>query len=195
MSQSIKFFFDFGSPASYLAHLELPKVAKEAGATVEWVPVLLGGIFQAIGNSAPTDLPVKARWMQEDLALWAKKRGVPFEFNPHFPINTLVLQRGAVAFSKTPLFHSYLDAVYSAMWAEPKNLADPAVLAEVLTPIGISADDFLKRVSSQEVKDELRQNTEQAVRLGAFGCPSFSVRDKLFFGQDRLEFVADALHA
>jgi len=195
MPQVVKFFFDVGSPTSYLAHKELPKIAKSEGASIEWVPVLLGGIFQAIGNSAPTDVPAKKTWMNQDLTMWAQKRGVPFEFNPHFPINTLVLQRGAIAYRETPLFHTYVDTVFDAMWASAKNLGDPAVLADTLGPIGITTEDFKQRVSEQKVKDDLKKNTEDVVRLGAFGCPTFLVNDQLFFGQDRLDFVADALRS
>jgi 2-hydroxychromene-2-carboxylate isomerase len=195
MSQVVKFFFDVGSPTSYLAYKELPKIAEVEGAAIECVPVLLGGIFQAIGNHSPMDVPAKKVWMDRDLQMWAQKRGVRFEFNPHFPINTLVLQRGAIAYRETPLFHAYVDTVFDAMWADPRNLGDPAVLADTLAPIGITAQDFTQRVSEQKVKDDLKRNTEEVVRLGAFGCPTFLVNDQLFFGQDRLDFVADALRS
>ncbi|ANB77438.1 2-hydroxychromene-2-carboxylate isomerase [Paraburkholderia phytofirmans] len=193
MSRKLKFFFDFGSPASYLAYCELPKIAEQGAASIEWVPVLLGALLKSIGNSGPTDVPTKRAWFWKDMALCAKKRGVPFEVNSFWPINTLVIQRGAVVFKDTLLFRPYLDTVFEAMWAKSKNLNDPSVLAEVLAPIDISLDDFLQCVSVQKVKDELKQNTEEAARLGVFGCPSFLVDDQLFFGQDRLEFVADAL--
>ncbi|WP_207002286.1 2-hydroxychromene-2-carboxylate isomerase [Trinickia mobilis] len=193
MTQHAIFYFDVGSPTSYLAHRALPKIAEETGAQVVWKPVLLGGIFQATGNATPMDLPAKAKWMIDDLQLWAHKRGTRLEHNPYFPINTLTLQRGAAAYEGSDLFASYVETVFSAMWEFPKNLADPAILEATLVEAGFDAVDFKERVSSPAVKEKLRRNTEEAVQAGAFGCPTIMVGDRMFFGQDRLDFVRETL--
>jgi 2-hydroxychromene-2-carboxylate isomerase len=187
------FYFDVGSPTSYLAHRALPKIAAETGAQIVWRPVLLGGIFQATGNKTPMECPAKAKWMIDDLQRWARKRNVRFQHNPDFPINTLTLQRGAAAFEDTDLFDKYVETVFSAMWEFPKNLADPAVLEATLVEAGFDAAHFRERVGSPEVKEKLKRNTAEAIDAGVFGCPTIVVGGTLFFGQDRLDFVSEAL--
>lgn len=193
MTRQAVFYFDVGSPTSYLAHRALPKVAMETGAQIVWRPVLLGGIFQATGNKTPMDCPAKAKWMIDDLQRWAHKRNVRFQHNPYFPINTLTLQRGAVAFEGTDLFDKYVESVFSAMWEFPKNLADPAILEATLVEAGFDAGHFRERVVSPEVKEKLKRNTTEAIDAGVFGCPTIVVGGTLFFGQDRLDFVSEAL--
>jgi len=195
MTQQAIFYFDVGSPTSYLAHRALPEIAAETGAQVIWKPVLLGAIFQATGNATPMNIPAKAKWMLDDLQLWANKRGTHFEHNPYFPINTLTLQRGAAAYEGTDLFAKYVDTVFSAMWEFPKNLPDPATLEATLLEAGFDVIDFKERVSSPAVKDKLRHNTEEAIQAGVFGCPTVMVGARMFFGQDRLDFVREALSA
>jgi 2-hydroxychromene-2-carboxylate isomerase len=193
MTQQATFYFDVGSPTSYLAHRALPKIASETGAQILWKPVLLGGILQATGNASPMDLPAKARWMIGDLQLWARKRGTHFEQNPHFPINTLTLQRGAAAYEGTDLFERYVDTVFWAMWESPRNLGNPAILEATLAEAGFDTADFKERVTSPAVKEKLRRNTEEAVKAGVFGCPTIMVGETMFFGQDRLDFVRETL--
>ena len=152
--RTVEYFFDFGSPTSYLAWLQLPKIAAETGATIAWRPMLLGGVFKATGNASPVAVPAKARWMNGDIARWARRYGVPFAFNPHFPINTLTLMRGATGMQmRRPAdFPRYLDVIERAMWEVPKNLGDPAVLAATLAAAGFDADEFIALVGDPEVK-------------------------------------------
>jgi 2-hydroxychromene-2-carboxylate isomerase len=135
--------------------------------------------------------------MNEDIARWARRYGVPFAFNPHFPINTLTLMRGAtgVQMRQPADFLRYLDVVERAMWQAPKNLGDPAVLAATLAAAGFDADEFIALVADPEVKARLVATTEEAVARGVFGAPTFFVGDAMFFGQDRLDFVREALRA
>ena len=135
--------------------------------------------------------------MSDDIARWARRYGVPFEFNPHFPINTLTLMRGAagVQMRRPADFLRYLDVVERAMWEAPKNLGDPAVLAATLAGAGFDADEFIALVADPEVKAKLVATTEEAVARGVFGAPTFFVGDAMFFGQDRLDFVREALLA
>jgi len=195
MAQTVEFFFDFGSPTSYLAYTQLPKLAAEAGAELRWRPMLLGGVFKATGNASPVTVPAKGRWMHEDMARWARRYGVPLAMNPHFPINTLTLMRGAVGLQlRQPAdFGRYVDAVYRAMWVEPRNLGDAAVLAATLQQAGFDAEAFAALVGDAEVKARLVAHTEEAVARGVFGAPTVFVGARMFFGQDRLDFVREAL--
>jgi 2-hydroxychromene-2-carboxylate isomerase len=195
MSKTIEFFFDFGSPTTYLANTQLPKLAQECGAQLVYRPMLLGGVFKATGNASPVTIAAKARWMGTDLPLWAQHYGVPFAFNPNFPINTLTLMRGACAVQMHAPhdFERYLQAVFHAMWIAPHNLGDAQVLTTVLEAAGFSTPTFMQWVADAEVKARLMANTEEAVARGAFGAPTIFVGEKLFFGQDRLDFVRKAL--
>ena len=193
--KTIEFFFDFGSPTTYLAHTQLPRIARETGATLVYRPMLLGGVFKATGNASPVTVPAKGRWMGQDIARWALRWGVPFNFNPHFPINTLTLMRGAAGLQlrQPEHFGRYVDAVFDAMWARPRNLGDAAEVAAVLQQIGIEPEAFLALVADPDVKAALVANTEEAVSRGVFGAPTCFVGDDMFFGQDRLDFVREAL--
>ena len=195
MSRTVEYFFDFGSPTSYLAWTQLPRIAAETGAGIVWRPMLLGGVFKATGNASPVTVPAKGRWMNADIARWARRYGVPFRFNPHFPINTLTLMRGAAGLQmRQPAdFMRYLELVHRGMWETPTNLGDPAVLAATLTAAGFDAEAFTALVADPEVKARLVANTEEAVVRGAFGAPTFFVGETMFFGQDRLDFVREAL--
>jgi len=193
--KQVEFFFDFGSPTSYLAYTQLPKIAAAAGATIAWRPMLLGGVFKATGNASPVTVPAKGRWMGEDLERWARRYGVPFEHNPDFPINTLTLMRGAtgVQWRRPAEFERYLDTVFAAMWRTPRNLGDAAVLADALREGGLDPEAIGALAADPEVKARLVATTEEAVRRGVFGAPTFFVGDRMYFGQDRLDFVAEAL--
>jgi 2-hydroxychromene-2-carboxylate isomerase len=191
----VEFFFDVGSPTSYLAWTQLPKIAAATGATIDWRPMLLGGVFKATGNASPVTVPAKGRWMNEDLQRWAARYAVRLRFNPHFPINTLTLMRGAAGMQmrRADEFQRYLEVVERAMWEQPKNLGDPDVLAATLADAGFDTAAFAALVADPEVKAKLIANTEEAVARGVFGAPTFFVGEAMFFGQDRLDFVREAL--
>jgi 2-hydroxychromene-2-carboxylate isomerase len=193
----IEYFFDVGSPTSYLAWTRLPQIAAGTGATIAWRPMLLGGVFKATGNASPVTVPAKGRWMNDDIKRWAERYGVPFRFNPHFPINTLTLMRGAAGLQlrRSPDFDRYLEVIERAMWVEQKNLGDPTVLAATLADAGIDGAAFTALVSDPEVKARLIATTDEAVARGVFGAPTFFVGEAMFFGQDRLDFVREALLA
>lgn len=193
--KTLEFHFDFGSPTTYLAYTQVPRIAHETGATLVWHPMLLGGVFKATGNASPVTVPAKGRWMKDDIARWATRWGVPFAFNPHFPINTLALMRGAcgLLMRQPDDFRRYVDAVFHAMWVAQRNLGDPAELAAVLARAGIDAAAFTAMVGDAEVKADLVACTEASVARGVFGAPTCFVGERLFFGQDRLDFVREAL--
>ena len=197
MGRQVEFLFDFGSPTAYLAYTQLPAIAAECGAQILWRPILLGGVHKATGNVSPVSVPAKGRWMFGDISRWAQRYGVPFSMNPHFPINTIALMRGAVGvqLKLTNEFLRYVEAIYNAVWVQARNMGDPAEVAKVLGEADLNADDIFALAGEQRVKDLLKTYSDDAVARGAFGAPTFFVGDEMFFGQDRLDFVAEALEA
>ncbi len=176
MGKQVEFYFDFGSPYSYLAYKALPGIAAAHGAQIVWRPMLLGGVFKASGNHSPAEIPAKSKWMNQDMQRWAARYGAAFKRNPHFPINTLTLMRGAAGMQmRGPDFHQYVAAVFHAMWAEPRNLGDAQELAAVLRQAGFDADAFPARVTAPAVKEQLTKKTQAAVARGVFGAPTFFV--------------------
>jgi len=194
MTKIVEFFYDFGSPTVYLAATQLPRIAGSVGATIDWRPMLLGGVFKSTGNQSPVVVPAKAAYMHDDLERFAKRYGVPFRFNPHFPINTLALMRGAVAYQADAVVSStYREAIFTAIWVEARNLNEPDVIGQVLGDAGLDPAELMNSIGEQTVKDQLIANTEEAVNRGVFGAPTFFVGEQMFFGQDRLDFVAEAI--
>ena len=194
MAKTVEFYFDFGSPYSYLAYRALPGIAATHGAQIVWRPMLLGGVFKASGNHSPAENPAKRKWMQQDMQRWAARYGAVYKHNPHFPINTLTLMLGAAGMQMRGTdFSRYVEAMFHAMWEEPRNLGEPAELAAVLRQAGFDADAFQSLVNDPTVKEQLKKDTEEAVARGVFGAPTFFVGEEMFWGQDRLDFVAAAL--
>jgi 2-hydroxychromene-2-carboxylate isomerase len=196
-TKTVEFFFDFGSPATYLAWTQLPGICNAGGATLVYRPMLLGGVFQATGNASPVTVPAKGKYMLTDLARFARRYGVPMRFNPHFPINTLALMRGAVGLQmrEPQRFDDFVSAVFKSIWVEGRSMGDPTVVGEVLVQAGFDAQSVLALTTDPAIKEALKANTEEAVRRGAFGAPTMFVGDQMYFGQDRLDFVREALAA
>ena len=195
MSKTVEFFFDLGSPASYLAWTQLPRLCAQHAAQLVYRPMLLGGVFQATGNASPVMVPAKARHVFVDFQRYAKRYGVTLALPPGFPINTLGLMRGTVAVQRyqPERFEAYLSAVFQAMWVRQRNLADLQVLAAVLQEAGFDPEQYQAWSTDPEVKAALKDTNEEAVRRGVFGAPTCFVGEQMFFGQDRLEFVVEAL--
>jgi 2-hydroxychromene-2-carboxylate isomerase len=195
MSKTVDFYFDFGSPAAYLAWTQLPKLCADAAAQIAWRPMLLGGVFQATGNRAPITVPLKGKYLFVDLGRFAKRYGVVLCMNPNFPINTITLMRIAVGLQmrQDSRFEDYCAAMFRAIWVDAQNINDPGVLTAVLAKAGFDAAALLALSSEQDVKDALKAATEAAVQRGVFGAPTFFVADQMFWGQDRLDFVREAL--
>jgi 2-hydroxychromene-2-carboxylate isomerase len=200
MSVSVEFHFDFGSPNAYLAHRIIPAIEERTGAAFVYVPVLLGGVFKATGNVSPAvslrGIKNKPEYEALETRRFIAKHGITrFTFNPHFPVNTLQIMRGAVAAQRLGCFARYVDEVFAHMWAEPKKLDDPDVMRAALLESALPADELIARASDPDVKQELLANTERAVARGVFGSPSFFVGDELFFGKDRLRDVEEEIGA
>ena len=193
MARTLEFYFDYGSPYSYLADTQVEAIAQRAGAALVRKPMLLGGVFKATGNHSPAELPQKSAWSGFDMPMWARHYGVPFQRNPFFPVNTLALMRGAAAAQIDGSFERYHPAVFKAMWVEGRNLNDMKEVAAVLSSAGLDAGKFGARIQDQDVKDRLKATTEEAVARGVFGAPTCFVDKMMFFGNDRLPFVEMAL--
>lgn len=193
--KTVEFLFDVGSPAAYLAFTQLPRIAQETGATIAWQPILLGGVLQATANRSPMEVPAKGRYMQEDLARFARRYGVPFRMNPHFPINTLMLMRGAIGLQmhEPQRLLPYVEAAFRAIWVEGQPMNDPATFGAVLQRAGFDPERILALTADAAVKERLKAVTQDAVVRGVFGAPTFFVGDRMFWGQDRLDFVKEAL--
>ena len=195
MKHALEFYFDVGSPAAYLAWTQVPGIAEATGAQVAYKPFLLGGVFQATGNRSPMEVPAKGQYMVDDLQRFARKYEVPFAHNPHFPLNTLALMRMALGLQlrEPDRMVPFVDAAYRATWVEGKNMNDPATVGAVLQAAGFAPDKLLALASDPAIKDELKAVTQQAVQRGVFGAPTFFIGQDMFWGQDRLDFVTEAL--
>ena len=195
MGKTVEFYFDVGSPAAYLAWTQLPDLCAQRNAQLVYKPMLLGGVFKAVGNTSPATIPAKGRYVDVDYCRFARRYGVPLTINPHFPIITLYLMRviTGVQMRQPERLPALLKSVFEAIWVDALNLNEPQLTAATLAKAGFEASDIEALVTDPAVKDALKVNTEEAVKRGVFGAPTMFVNDEMFFGQDRLDFVKDAL--
>jgi len=184
----VDFYYDIASPYSYLASTQMEALAKRCDAQVRWCPVLLGGIFKATGNSMPAVLPARAKYMMMDLTRWARHYDVPFRLPGCFPMNSLAVMRTLTTLTGEARVRA-TQQLYHAHWGEGRDVSDPSLLAE------IAGSDAVERARSDANKMALRHQTQEAIDRGAFGAPSFAVGGELYFGNDRLHFVEQALKA
>jgi len=197
MPVSLEYHFDFASPNAYLSHLLLPGIEKRRGVKFEYIPILLGGVFKATNNVSPVvvmqGVKNKVEYTQKEMQRFLLKHGITrFTFNPHFPVNSLAIMRGAVAAKRLGCFERYVDEMFGHMWAEPKKMDDPDVIRAALEASGLPGE-LLSLAQDPTVKQELLANTERSVARGTFGTPSFFVGDELFFGKDRLQEVEEEI--
>ncbi len=194
----VEFHFDFGSPNAYLAHLVIPEIEQRTGAKFEYVPVLLGGVFKMTNNRSPAEsmAGIKNRLEYETLERerFVRRHNITqFKWSPFFPVNTLLIMRGAIAAQLDGVFERYVDEMFGRMWAEPKKMDDPEVVRSALEESGFNAASLLARTQTPAVKDRLLANTQASVARGTFGAPTFFVGDEVFFGKDRLRDVEDEI--
>jgi len=198
MSVSIEFHFDFGSPNAYLCHLVIPKLETRTGERVEYVPILLGGVFKATNNASPAitlqGIKNKGEYQALEIRRFLARHSITdFAPIPFFPVNTLHIMRGAIAAQRVDCFERYVDEVYRHMWAEPKKMDDPDVIRAALEESGLPADALISGMQDPSIKAQLIANTDDAVTRGVFGSPSFFVGDELFFGKDRLREIEEEI--
>ncbi len=195
MSKTVEFWYDVQSPTAYLAYWQLKRIAARTGATIDYRPMLLGGVFKAISSQTPVNNKAKGRWMFFDMSNFARKYDVPFQSNPYFVFSSLPLMRGAILAQQRGELERYNDTIFYGIWRDAKNLGDPAVIVETLKEAGLDAGAYVEGIQQQDVKDRLIANTEEAVGKGVFGAPTFFVGDKMWWGQDRLDWVEEELAA
>ncbi len=193
MTKTVDFYYDYGSPAAYLAWTQLASLCAEHGGELVAHPILLGGVFKATGNQSPVVIEAKGVWMFGDLERYAAHYGVNFSQNPHFIINTLPLMRGAMWARAAGRLADYDKVMFEAIWVNQKNMNDVAVIGEVLTEGGFDAAEVTAAVQDPQIKAELMEVTNAAVERGLFGVPTMFVDEEMHFGQDRLDWVARAL--
>tara|TARA_Y100001949_G_scaffold98464_1_gene82922 strand:- start:2703 stop:3311 length:609 start_codon:yes stop_codon:yes gene_type:complete len=192
MTKNVTFCFDFGSPYSYLAYNNLNSI-REAGGEVTIMPVLLGGIFKATGNQPPATVQKKGEYMFKDINRWSKKLDIPFKMNPYFPILTVPHMRGAVLAQRENILEKYMQVMFEAIWVKAMNLNDQEILTNIAEKSGIDPNQFAEEISSDEIKNKLRENTEFAISKGAFGVPTYYLDDEMFWGIDSVKFLLDDL--
>lgn len=196
---TVEFHFDFGSPNAYLSHRVIPGIEARTGVAFRYVPVLLGGVFKLTNNQPPMvqfkGIKNKQEYQRREMARFIAKHRIPFQMNPHFPVNTVQIMRGAVAAGMDGQLAPYVEAVFHHMWESPKKMDDADVIRAALTASGLDAARILARIQDQDVKDALLANTEASVARGNFGSPTFFVGDEMFFGKDRLRDVEEEIIA
>ncbi len=189
----IEFFYDYASTYSYLAHREIEALAARSGAEIVFKPMVLGFVFKATGNGMPAAVPAKAAYMVHDVRRWVGRYGLQFHMPSVFPVNTIRALRAAVAALEDGTFPAYHHAVMHAYWANDQDIGDGETLAAIAAAAGLDGRRIVARAEEPAIKDRLKANTDEAVRRGAFGAPTFFVGDEMFWGNDRLEFVEEAL--
>ena len=198
---SVEFHFDFGSPNAYLSHKVIPDVEARTGVSITYVPVLLGGVFKATGNQSPVmafaGIRNKPEYERLEMMRFIERHGLTqaFAMNPHFPVNTLAIMRGAVAAQHLDVFKPYVNAIYAAMWQGAQKMDDPETIGRVLAAADLPADALMAKAQDSEIKQELVDNTTASVERGNFGSPTFFVKERMWFGKDRLRDVEEAILA
>ena len=189
MIKSFDFFFDFTSPYSYLAHKQIRNIEHQYKIEINYMPILLGGLHKLAEIKAPALIPSKAKFMIKDCKLFAEKLNIKFKFNSYFPIQSLNLMRGVLIAIKENKKRLYIDKFFDACWKDGLNLNDQKIVDKILEDLSFDLETFKLKISEQKIKDELKKKTKDAFLKGVFGAPSFIINNKMFWGQDRLEFV------
>ena len=193
MIKSFEFYFDFASPYAFLAHKHIRKIEKENSIKIKYMPVLLGAILKNLGLKPLAEIPAKGKYMIKDCKMFAEKYGYDFKFNNYFPIITLSLMRSVIVAEKKGFSENFINKVFDAIWKDGINLNDNIIVEKLFKNLDINPKKFLQEAINEKVKDELKKRTDDALNKGVFGVPSFVVNKKLFWGQDRLEFVIKEL--
>ena len=198
MTGQVDFYFDFASPNAYLSHKVVSGIEERTGAKFNYIPVLLGGIFKATNNKPPMEaffgIMNKNEYQSIEMQRFQERHGIDkFKMNPHFPVISLQIIRGAVGAQKDGYLDKYIDEVLKHMWEEPKKMDDPDVIKEAFSESGFDADRLMEQIQDPEIKAQLISNTEEAVNRGTFGIPTFFVGEEIFFGKDTLWQVEELL--
>ncbi len=189
MSKKVEFYYDFSSPYTYIASTRIEKICEDTGFELEWKPFLLGGVFNEIGSTPAIEIDNKIKYLREDFERVARYYEVDFNFPELFPLNSVRSMRGAFAAQELDKLVEYNHAMFRAYWVDGVDLSKPELLAEAVSGIGIDVDVFINRINEQDIKDKLREETNIAIEKGVFGAPTCFVDDKMFWGNDRLDYL------
>ena len=193
MIKPLEFYFDFISPYSFLAHKQIRKIENKEGIKIIYKPVLLGGLHNLHGIKAPAFIPAKAKHMVRDCKLIAAKNNVKFKFNSYFPIQSLNLMRGVLVAEEDNFKSYYIENIFNAIWQDGLNMNDESIFQRILKNLSVNPKTFLLRLGSSSIKDSLKNKTSEAFAKGVFGAPTFIANNKIFWGQDRIEFALNEI--
>ena len=191
MTKYIEFYFDFSSPYAYIAYKEINKLEKKHSFKIKYMPIFLGGLHNSAGITPAAFIDLKSKYMIEDTKLVSTKKNIKFIFNSYFPIKTVDFMRGVLIAEKDNFEKIYIEKIFNAIWKDGLNMNDPIVIEKVLKNIDLNPEIFLSKAKNEEIKKKLRKMTDDALKRGIFGAPTFVVNKKMFWGQDRLSYAID----
>ena len=191
MIKSFEFYFDFVSPYSFLAHKEIKKIEEANTIKIKYMPILLGGLHDLAGIIAPGFIPIKAKYMIKDSKLVSEKKNIKFKFNYYFPIKTVNFMRGVIIAEEDNFEKFYIEKIFNAIWKDGLNMNDQSIIEKVIKNMDINPKTFLLRATDIKIKDKLKKLTDDALKKGIFGAPTFLINKKIFWGQDRLYCALD----
>ena len=193
----IEFYFDCSSPWTYLAFVEILSLSRRHELEIEWNPVLVGGVFNAVNQDVyefrKKPNPLKLNYSNDDLNLWSKVRGINISFPEVFPVNSVKAMRGCLFAIKENQLTEFADKVFQAYWSEGKDISKEDQLIDIAKNSNLETEEFKKFIASQEAKDLLIKNTDELIERGGFGSPTFFYREKMFFGNDRLQLLEELI--
>jgi len=194
MTKYIEFYFDFSSPYSYIGYEEIKRLEKKNSFKIKYMPIFLGGLHNSAGVTPAAFISLKSKYMVRDTKLVSEKKNIKFSFNSYFPIKTISFMRGVIIAEKDNFEKIYIEKIFNAIWRDGLNMNDPIVINKVLRNIDLNPETFLSKVDDQKIKDKLRKLTDDALKKGIFGAPTFLVNKKIFWGQDRLSYAIDKVN-
>ena len=193
MTKFIEFYFDFSSPYSYIAYKEIKRLEKNNSFKIKYMPIFLGGLHNSAGVTPAAFIALKSKYMIDDTKLISKKKNIKFIFNSYFPIKTVNFMRGVIVAEKDNLEKIFIDKIFNSIWMDGLNMNDPIVINKVLQNLDFNPEVFMSKVSDQKIKDKLKKLTDEALKKGIFGAPTFVANKKIFWGQDRLTYAVDEI--
>ena len=191
MSKSIEFYFDFVSPYSYIAHKQIQKVEKKNTFKIKYMPICLGGLHNSAGVTPAAFISIKAKYMIKDSKLVSEKKNIKFKFNYYFPIKTVNFMRGVIIAEEDNFEKLYIEKIFNAIWKDGLNMNDQSIIEKVIKNMDINPKTFLLRATDIKIKDKLKKLTDDALKKGIFGAPTFLINKKIFWGQDRLSYAVN----
>ena len=193
MTKSIEFYFDFSSPYAYLGFKEIIKYEKKHRFQIKYMPIFLGGLHNSADIKPAAFNKIKSKYMIQDTKLVANKKNIKFSFNSYFPIKTVNFMRGAIIAKDNNYEKIYIEKIFDSIWRDGLNMNDNIIINKVLKNLDLNPDIFFGKVSDIKIKDKLKKLTNDALKKGIFGAPTYYVNRKIFFGQDRLGYAIDEI--